>query len=101
MITEVQNKLEYKTRIGAGQRKIVHCEIDKPFQLTMFTIERDVSEAYSVWFDNVHMKSINVSQHSILLKVPVTLTEDFSLISSNLRSPFGEIVEVTLYGKYV
>ncbi|TMN23157.1 hypothetical protein [Lentibacillus cibarius] len=93
--------MEYSFKVGAGKRQIIDCEIEKPFKLYAYRIDRERSETFSIWFDGEDQKHLNADRYFLVLDKPTTLTEMFSFISSNIKNPLPDMVEVKLIGEFL
>lgn len=92
-------QLEFEFVIQPSKRSILHCKVDKPFEIKMYEIERDAVEVNSVLFDNERFRKVNTDRMLFVLNYPVIIKDSFSFEFDSSKTPFPETVKVTLFGK--
>ncbi|WP_195536196.1 hypothetical protein [Bacillus paralicheniformis] len=95
------NELKWKFKVEPEERSILSCEVPKHFKVKMYEIKRGNSEVFSIGFDGAKLVGVDWGQSFKILDSPMIVRNDFSFGVNAQKAVFPEVVEVTLYGKFV
>jgi hypothetical protein len=93
--------LKYQFTVKPDQIAIAKCNVNKPFKVLAYQIEKENVYVSSLAFDGDVFQKINDDWGNYLLDKEWEIQEDFSFVVDGCSLSFPEKVEVTLYGEYV